>query len=158
MEGNDFERAVVNTADFYSFCERNGHSIDNVLTSLDFEKDKKLFDSKKLADLGLLDPQFSSEMPSDQSITKSILPFSFVEGSVFAMVYGKPNVTVKEHSHTKGFLRVVMFGEYTFTGLPEGDVKLTVGDWIYIPKNQSYGYVTGPQGGGGGCCYCTNGR
>lgn len=154
----DFSRAVVNLDGFNKFCEQHGYSNKRVLTSIQFEADKKTFDSMSLAKLGLLDPQFASEMPTDESIQKSILPFSFVEGSVFAMVYGKPNVVVKEHSHTKGFLRVVMFGEYTFTGLPDGEVTLKAGDWVYIPKGQKYGYRTGANGGGGGCCYCTNGR
>ncbi len=155
---SDFEDKVIKIKDFNDFCKRNGYSSEEVITSIRFEKDKAKFDSKSLADAGLLDPQFSSEMPSDKTISKSILPFSFIDGSVFAMVYGKPNVSVGEHSHTKGFLRVVMFGQYTFTGLPDGSVTLKAGDWIYIPPNQKYGYTTGPEGGGGGCCYCTRPR
>lgn len=157
MTNDDFKISVLKTKDFTKFCETNGFSSNKVLTSIDFEKNKNLFDSKKIADLGLMDPQFSSEMPSNETITKVILPFYFEQGSAFAMIYGAPNVVVKEHSHTKGFLRVIMFGEYTFTGLPQGNINLKAGDWIYIPKGQKYGYKTGANGGGGGCCYCTGG-
>ena len=157
MSENEFKNSVLKTSEFTEFCKKNGFSQDEVLTSHDFELNKRKFDSKTIADKGLIDPQFSSEMPSNDTIEKVILPFYFMEGSAFAMVTGAPNVVVKEHSHSKGFLRIITIGEYTFTGLPKGDIKLKIGDWIYIPAGQKYGYKTGPNGGGGGCCYCTGG-
>ncbi len=155
MENKQFENSVTDSLEFCKYCKENGFTQDNVLTSKDFDKLKEKFDSKKLGELGLIDPQFSSKMPSDETISKYILPFTFLEGSVFAMIYSKPKVVVKEHSHTKGFLRTVMFGQYIFTGLPNGEITLEAGEWIYIPAGQKYGYITGPNGGGGGCCYCT---
>jgi hypothetical protein len=157
MGRQKFEKSVSDSLEFCKYCKELGFTSDKVITSKGFELIKEKFDSKTLGELGLIDPQFSSKMPSDDTLSKYILPFTFLEGSVFAMVYGKPNTVVKEHSHTKGFLRTVMFGQYTFTGLPQGEITLEAGEWIYIPAEQKYGYITGPKGGGGGCSYCTGG-
>jgi len=155
---NDFAGSAVRAGDFYNFCEQNGYSLDKVLTSTDFQKDSDKFAASKLADAGLLDPQFASALPSDGTVAKSILPFTFLAGSALAFVLAKPNAVVREHAHTKGSLRIILSGEYKFTGLPAGDMTLKAGDWIYIPKGQKYGYVTGPDGAASACPYCPWGR
>lgn len=156
MTSGTFERAVLNTPSFYDFCEANGYSINNVITSKQFEGDKEKFSISTISKNGLIDPQFDENIPKGSGIVKTVLPFSFVEGSAMVMVYAPPNTVVENHSHTKGFFRFVYLGEYTFTGLPGGEIRLMTGEWIYIPKNTTYGYRAGPYGGGGGCCYCTN--
>lgn len=158
MTKPDFANSVLKSDEFEKFCEKHGYTLNRVITSRDFEADKETFAISRVAADGLIDPQFSEQLADGSPISKTVLPFSFIEGSTLVYVYAPPNQVVKEHSHTRGFVRFVTIGEYTFTGLPQGEVRMTTGDWIYIPKGQPYGYRAGPYGGGGGCCYCTNGR
>lgn len=155
--GGDFGKGVVRGNDFLCFSEERGYSENEVIISKNFEKDVAQFSAKKLSELGLFDGQFVDAMPDGDVVGKYILPLVFAEGSAFSIVDVEPNVVVKKHSHTKGFLRLIFSGEFTFTGLPCGEVELSSGDWIYIPPNQEYGYRTGLAGGRGGCSYCTGG-
>ena len=149
---NKFKLKASDAVGLCKYAKKNGFTRDKVLTSKDFESMKEKFSYKELAKLNLVDPQFSALLP-ESGIDKYVLPFTFMDAGIFAMVYNEPNIEVKAHSHTKGFLRTVMFGSYTFTDLPQGEVTLEAGDWIWIPAGQKYGYRTGPKGGGGGCSY-----
>lgn len=153
----DFTDTVVKTDDFLNYCQSLGFAPNRVAHSqqpISRDVTEKL-QIEAVVEKGLIDPQFADAMPKDGTVIKTVLPLTLMEGSVFVYVYAPPNTVVKNHSHTKGFLRFVALGDYIFTGLPEGEIRLTAGDWIYIPPGQTYGYRTGPRGGGGGCCYCT---
>lgn len=153
-----FEKTALDVPLFEQYCKDKGIPLDRCITSRDFEQYKCDFSSSTLAEKGLFDPQFSDAMPSDGSIRRTILPFAFNEGGAFAMIEALPNAEIKPHRHSRGFVRFVFYGEFTFF-LPEEkrEVTLTAGEWIYIAPCAIYGYKVGKAGGGGGCSYHTGG-
>jgi quercetin dioxygenase-like cupin family protein len=141
---------------FQEIAIKQGFNGDKVFTSKDFdENDKKEFSARKLADEKIIDSQFADHIPKDGEITKWALPFVFEENSALFIVKGKRGSVVKAHKHDKAFVRVILKGEITFTDLPNGEITLKSGDWIYFPSNQKYGYKIGSKAYQGLCCYCT---
>ena len=55
---------------------------------------------------------------------------------------GEPNAKIPRHRHEKDSLfRIVISGSVFF-----GDVELTAGDWMFVPKGKAYSLTAGPLG------------
>jgi quercetin dioxygenase-like cupin family protein len=56
---------------------------------------------------------------------------------------GQPNTEVPEHKHADdSVFRIVISGS-----IIHGGVELTPGDWVFVPKGQTYSFKTGNLGG-----------
>lgn len=76
------------------------------------------------------------------------LPFVFKRGQFFISV-ANPNVSVPKHSHEDGDgIRFIVGGSIYYDGK-----ELKSGDWMFIPKNVEYSFVTGPMGAVMFYCY-----
>lgn len=149
-----FETTALDVPNFEKYCKEKSISLEKCITSSDFEKYKDDFSTSTLTNKGLFDPQFSDAMPMDGSIKRTVLPFAFNAGGAFVMVDAAPYAEVKPHRHSRGFVRFVFHGEFTFF-LPEENREITLktGEWVYIASCALYGYKVGAAGGGGGCSY-----
>ena len=79
---------------------------------------------------------------SPDGFEKWQLPFSFLHPTNLYITVGKPGATVEEHSHDEGAgMRFILDGTATYNGK-----TLKTGDWIYVPKGESYALKAGPRG------------
>jgi mannose-6-phosphate isomerase-like protein (cupin superfamily) len=148
---------VIDKVKFDQYCKSKGIDRKKILTSKDFANFEDEFSIEKLVNANSIDPDFSDAIPRGFVLKKTILPFSFLDGSIMAMIYAEPHAEVKPHKHNKGFFRVVHQGELIMNcdELEGGKISLFPGDWIYVPSGIRYGYVAGRNGYYGGMCHCT---
>jgi hypothetical protein len=86
-----------------------------------------------------------------QGFTKYQLPVFMenIPGAQFFLSFGSPGHKVAEHSHDEGDgYRFIASGSIIFDGK-----ELKGGDWMFIPKEQPYSFLVGPQGVGMVYCY-----
>ena len=63
MSKNKFKNAASDILEFCRYAKNAGFTTNQILSSKDFESFKEKFTSKKLGELGLIDPQFSAHLP-----------------------------------------------------------------------------------------------
>lgn len=150
-------KKIIDRVKFDEYCSSKGFDRDKLLISKDFDSEDA-FSCEEMVNNGLLDPDFADAIPGDGVLKKTILPFSFLQDSIMAMIYAEPGVEVKPHKHNKGFFRVVHQGELIVISdaIDGGRVSLSPGDWIYVPAGIVYGYKAGKTGYYGGMCHCTD--
>ena len=148
---------VIDRDKFDAYLKTKGFDRSRILTSRDFAEHEEKFSCAKMIEHGLIDPDFGDAIPRDGVLKKTILPFSFLQDSIMAIIYAEPGVEVKPHKHNKGFFRVVHQGELIMNcdKLEGGKLSLFPGDWIYVPAGIVYGYKAGRFGYMGGMCHCT---
>ncbi|MED4714222.1 MULTISPECIES: hypothetical protein [Bacillus] len=86
------------------------------------------------------------EMP--KGFKKWQLPF-FVEAGQFFITSADPGASVGEHTHPDDGVRFIIAGSIEYDG-----IELNAGDWMFIPKEKSYSFKTGPVGALMCYCYC----
>lgn len=146
---------IIEYIKFIDYLEEIGITMEDVITSKSITAKQKIaLASDRVAEKGIIDKEFSEYIPNDSEFEKYLLPTVLAENSAIFYVSAPKNTVVKPHSHERGFVRFMLKGEVTFTGLPCGEVTLEAGDWIYIPPNQSYGYIVGNEDYKGNCSYC----
>lgn len=151
-------KKVIDRATFDAHCQTEGFDRSKILTSKEFAKHEDKFSCEVMIQNGSIDPDFGDAIPKGQILKKTILPFSFLQDSIMAMIYAEPGAEVKPHKHDKGFFRVVHQGELVMfcDELDGGQLSLFPGDWIYVPAGIRYGYKAGRLGYYGGMCHCTD--
>jgi hypothetical protein len=77
------------------------------------------------------------------------LPFIFEKSQLYISI-GNPDADVPLHSHNEGDgIRVIVSGSIKY-----GDLELTAGDWMFVPKGKKYSFQVGPTGAVMFYCYC----
>ena len=70
-----------------------------------------------------------------------LLPVVLNRSLLFVQVLA-PNAEVPEHEHVRGAVfRLVISGSIRYKG-----IELTAGDWMYVPRGQSYSFSAGSAG------------
>ena len=70
------------------------------------------------------------------------------EGAQFFITVAQPGTKADEHAHNNGAaMRFIVSGSIEYAG-----TELTQGDWMFIPKDSRYSFVTGKMGAV--MCYC----
>ncbi|SCL31093.1 hypothetical protein GA0070624_4203 [Micromonospora rhizosphaerae] len=78
------------------------------------------------------------------------LPVYLSERSQMFISFAEPDIHTPEHSHDEGDgIRFIAGGSIIYEGK-----ELTAGDWMFIPRGQSYSFDVGPNGALMCYCYC----
>ena len=126
------KKNIIDREKFDIYAKSKGFDRSKIITSKEFIDCDDDFLCDQMVKNELIDPDFADAIPSDGVLRKSILPFSFLQDSIMAMVYAEPGVEVRPHKHDKGFFRVVHQGELIMhcDQLEGGKISIFPGDWI----------------------------
>jgi hypothetical protein len=119
--------------------------IESALKKLKFDPDRQIFTSRDKNAIKLQSMLQTRNVPD--AFTKWQLPIWFRETMLFISV-APPNVRVPAHSHDGEGLRFIAGGSITYKSQ-----ELTAGDWMYIPRDKTYGFQVGPLGAHMFYCY-----
>jgi hypothetical protein len=140
------ENSKFNPKEHLTF-KQGAEKVATALKELKVDIRSKIFTSRDEESVKLVNLLKVDEVPN--GFKKWQLPIVLKDSQLFISI-AQPDIEVPKHSHDEGDgIRFIMSGSIFYDGQ-----ELTAGDWMFIPKGQSYSMKTGPYGAAMCYCYC----